>query len=94
MKSEDATPRLHSWHVRRMDAWSSLVRNESKQSRVRSVRQNLEKAAECIVGKLHFVFPWFEFGFRGNVVNQLGGDEDSIGLLTLIGSKVTRKKST
>lgn len=51
-----ATPRLHSRDVRRNDAWSSLVVNESRQSRVRSVRQNLRKAAEAIVANLHFAF--------------------------------------
>ena len=58
-------PRLHSWEVRRKDSWSSFDVNERKQSRIRSVRQNLRKATEGIVPNLHFASAdvmWLGFG--------------------------------
>jgi len=49
-----ATSRLSPRQTSRSDLQSSLDVYDSKQSRVRSVRQNLRKAAEGIVGKVHF----------------------------------------
>ena len=54
-KSWGATFTLKSWHTKRSDALSSLLVCDRRFSRVRSVRQNLRKAADGIVVMAHLV---------------------------------------